>query len=123
VSKVVFIVYYSEHVKIVTETAAPTALDPLKFIKVLTSHPEAHPVPIRFVVTLDPPVPVSDGICQKIMNVTGLSNSDSVTDVSYHASSLSLEEMLIMDIQSLSDSLFKKDWTCVNTIVFIVNNS
>lgn len=116
------IIIYSEHVKVVTETLAPSLLDPLDFIKILASHPEAYSVPIRFVANLDPPVPVSDEICQKIMNIAGLSNSELVSDVTYHSSTLSLEEMLITDIPSLPELPFKQDWTCVSTFTCIIDN-
>jgi hypothetical protein len=84
----------------------------LRFIKPLSTHPETQPVPIRFVVTLDPPVPVSDEICQKLMNVTGLLNLDLVPDVPYNPSSASLEDMLVMDVEQAV--LSKPNWISVS---------
>jgi hypothetical protein len=87
----------------------------LRFVKPLSTHPETQPVPIRFVMTLDPPVPASDEICQKLMNVTGLLNLDIVSDVPYNPSSASLEDMLVMGIDEDQDVvLSKSNWVSVS---------
>ncbi|KAI7899121.1 uncharacterized protein BX663DRAFT_488644 [Cokeromyces recurvatus] len=54
----------NEQFTIVTETTAPIYMPQLHYLKPLPSHPEAKPVPIRFVMILDPPLPVSDELCQ-----------------------------------------------------------
>jgi hypothetical protein len=65
-----------EHFKVVTETVAPTFMPHMRFVKPLPSNPSTPPIPIRFVATLDPPMPVSDEISQKLMNITGLTSPD-----------------------------------------------
>ncbi|CAO3631407.1 unnamed protein product [Mucor fragilis] len=87
-----------EQFKVVTETAAPAFMPHVKFVKALPTHPECRSIPIRYVATLDPPVPVSDEVCQKLMNVTGLSSLDTVSQVPYNPSTMSLEDMLVMHV-------------------------
>lgn len=106
--------YYREQFKVVTETAAPAFMPHLKFIKALPTHPECRSIPIRYVATLDPPVPVSDEVCQKLMNVTGLSSLDTVSQVPYNPSIMSLEDMLVMHV---ADSVsFSNNWVSVSSI-------
>ncbi|KAI9477999.1 MAG: mediator of RNA polymerase II transcription subunit 1-domain-containing protein [Benjaminiella poitrasii] len=104
----------TEQFKVVTEATAPAYMPHLHFVKPLPGHPETTPIPIRFVMTLDPPLPVSDEICQKLLSSTGLLNVDAMSDIVHnHAStSLSLEEMLVTDIND-EDSMFlltKENW-------------
>ncbi|KAG2207159.1 hypothetical protein INT47_012212 [Mucor saturninus] len=88
--------------KVVTETSAPKFMPHLSFVKPLSA--EHQPIPIRYVATLDPPMPVSDEISQKLMTLTGLvvdAPKSAVADTKTKASNrtLSLEEMLVMDIE------------------------
>ncbi|KAL4210481.1 mediator of RNA polymerase II transcription subunit 1-domain-containing protein [Rhizopus microsporus] len=94
----------SEQFKVVYENNYPKFMSPLRFVKPLSSTPS---VQIRFIATLDPPIPVSDGLCQKIMNLSGMINTDSVisdhvvastTSTSVTSETLSLEEILVPDI-------------------------
>ncbi|RCH88753.1 hypothetical protein CU097_004074, partial [Rhizopus azygosporus] len=94
----------SEQFKVVYENNYPKFMSPLRFVKPLSSTPS---VQIRFIATLDPPIPMSDGLCQKIMNLSGMINTDSVisdhvvastTSTSVTSETLSLEEMLVPDI-------------------------
>ncbi|CEP12406.1 hypothetical protein [Parasitella parasitica] len=97
-----------EQFKVVTETAAPAFMPHFKFVKPLPTHPESQPIPIRFVAILDPPMPVSDEVCQKLMNVTGLVSLDTVPEVPYNSSTMSLEEQLVLDV---ADSVsFSGNW-------------
>ncbi|KAI8641571.1 mediator of RNA polymerase II transcription subunit 1-domain-containing protein, partial [Parasitella parasitica] len=88
----------SEHFKVVTETAAPAFMPHFKFVRPLPTHPESLSIPIRFVALLDPPMPVSDKVCQKLMNVTGLVSLDETTEVPCNSSSMSLEELLVINV-------------------------
>ncbi|GAN00585.1 hypothetical protein MAM1_0001c00007 [Mucor ambiguus] len=94
--------------KVVMETTAPTFMPHVKFIKALPTHPECQSIPIRYVATLDPPVPVSDEVCQKLMNITGLSSLDTMSQVPYNPSSMSLEDMLVMDVADTVS--FAQNW-------------
>ncbi|CEG66098.1 hypothetical protein RMATCC62417_02741 [Rhizopus microsporus] len=94
----------SEQFKVVYENNYPKFMSPLRFVKPLSSTPS---VQIRFIATLDPPIPMSDGLCQKIMNLSGMINTDSAisdhvvastTSTSVTSETLSLEEMLVPDI-------------------------
>ncbi|KAI8377586.1 uncharacterized protein BYT42DRAFT_497464 [Radiomyces spectabilis] len=60
-----------KHMKILRETACPKFMQPMRFIKVLSTHPEAAAIPVRMVATLDPPLPASDTIIQSLMRITG----------------------------------------------------
>jgi hypothetical protein len=87
------LLHYREQFKVVTETAAPAFM--------------------RYVATLDPPVPVSDEVCQKLMNVTGRSSLDTVSQVPYNPSTMSLEDMLVMHV---ADSVsLSNNWVSVSS--------
>lgn len=103
---------YREHFKVLIETAAPAFMPHLKFVKPLPTHPESQSIPIRFVATLDPPVPVSDEVCQKLMNVTGLASLDTVSDIPYNPSTMSLEELLVMNVADPVS--FSNNWVSVS---------
>lgn len=70
----------------------------LSFVQPLPT--DNKPIPIRYVATLDPPMPVSDEISQKLMTVAGLLDGTTITDGKTKESSQthSLEEMLVMGI-------------------------
>lgn len=100
-----------EHFKVVTETLAPKFMPAMRFVKPLPSNQNTPAIPIRYVFTLDPPMPVSDEICQKLMTATGLINIDSIAstpvivngkDPANHTQAL--EDMLAMDV---GDHVFK----------------
>ncbi|KAI7893801.1 uncharacterized protein EV154DRAFT_416287 [Mucor mucedo] len=105
--------------KVVTETSAPKFMPHLSFVKPLSA--EHQPIPIRYVATLDPPMPVSDEISQKLMTLTGLvvdAPKSAVADAKTKASNrtLSLEEMLVMDIEkdAFNDA---HSWVSVSVIL------
>lgn len=109
------LLFHREQFKVVTETAAPAFMPHVKFIKALPTHPECQPIPIRYVATLDPPVPVSDEVCQKLMNATGLSSLDTVSQVPYSPSTMSLEDMLVMNVADTVS--FSNNWVSVSSSV------
>jgi hypothetical protein len=102
ISNLTFLI--SNHFKVVTETSAPKFMPHLSFVKPLSTNSDNQPIPIRYVATLDPPMPVSDEISQKLMTVAGLINMDGislpVTDVKTKefTQTQSLEDMLVMGI-------------------------
>lgn len=86
----------------VTETSAPKFMPHLSFVKPLSTNHQ--PIPIRYVATLDPPMPVSDEISQKLMTMIGLvidTPKNAVAEGKTKAlnQTLSLEEMLVMGIE------------------------
>ncbi|KAI8984722.1 mediator of RNA polymerase II transcription subunit 1-domain-containing protein [Mycotypha africana] len=97
-----------EQFKIVTEGASPSFSEPLRFIKPSTTHSDISPIPLRFVFNLEPPLPASDVICQQLLSVTGLTNVNICNKmaaperISFESSSLSLEEILMLDITKSS---------------------
>lgn len=78
----------------------------LSFVKPLSSNPSIRPIPVRFVATLDPPMPVADEISQKLMTVTGLVNADNFSNSTVNNNNTSkatiqtqsLEDMLVAGI-------------------------
>jgi hypothetical protein len=123
--KVIYYYPVSDHFKVFTETFAPKFMPHMRFVKPLPSNPNTPPIPIRFVFTLDPPMPVSDEICQKLMNVTGLANMDTIlasaaiinttikSEDDTHTQSL--EDMLVMEVgeHALKDN---NEWVFVSRL-------
>ncbi|KAI8994632.1 mediator of RNA polymerase II transcription subunit 1-domain-containing protein [Pilobolus umbonatus] len=97
-----------DHYKITTETTYPKFMSPMRFIKVLPTHPDIQPIPIRFVATLDPPLPASDDVCQRLMNIVGLSKQE-YTTVTTSTECLSLEELLVMDVHNHKNDIYNND--------------
>ncbi|KAL0093672.1 hypothetical protein F4703DRAFT_1830656 [Phycomyces blakesleeanus] len=94
------------HYKIVKETEFPKFIGAMRFVKPLPTLPGLHSIPVRFVAILDPPVPASDLIVQKLMKITGFSNEDSkiqTTTTNPSSDALSLEELLVTDIKKTTD--------------------
>ncbi|KAI9279811.1 mediator of RNA polymerase II transcription subunit 1-domain-containing protein [Sporodiniella umbellata] len=89
-----------EHFKVVCENSYPRFMSPTRYVKTLSTHPDSVPVPIRFVATVEPPIPMADQICQSLMNVAGLTKMDTMgQSESKNASEcLSLEETLVPNI-------------------------
>lgn len=96
----------SEHFKVVAETSAPTFSTKTQFVKPLPTNPNTNSIPIRFVLTLDPPMPVADEVSQKLLNVTGLVDTSTLPTAnaataksSNFAHTQSLEDMLVMSVK------------------------
>lgn len=95
-----------EHFKVVVETSAPTFSTKTQFVKPLPTNPNTNSIPIRFVLTLDPPMAVADEVSQKLLNVTGLVDTSTLptanaatTKSSNFTHTQSLEEMLVMSVK------------------------
>ncbi|CAO3608624.1 unnamed protein product [Cunninghamella echinulata] len=87
--------------KVIKETKWPKFMQPLRYVKTLSTCLDASPIPVRFVAKLDTPLPTSDTIIQKLMEITGIISSSntsaSLTD-RLNPSSFSLEELLVEDL-------------------------
>ncbi|KAI9320735.1 mediator of RNA polymerase II transcription subunit 1-domain-containing protein [Dichotomocladium elegans] len=59
------------HLEVVAEPSCPAFMQPMRFVKMLSSYPNISPVPVRFVAKLDPPIPAADSIIRKLMVITG----------------------------------------------------
>ncbi|GAA5794946.1 hypothetical protein HPULCUR_000296 [Helicostylum pulchrum] len=94
-----------EHFKVVTETSAPKFMPHLSFVKPLPSNPSIRPIPVRFVATLDPPMPVADEISQKLMTVTGLVNADNFSNSTANNNNNNNTSKDTIQTQSLEDML------------------
>ncbi|KAI8885357.1 hypothetical protein K501DRAFT_180104, partial [Backusella circina FSU 941] len=100
-----------EYYKVVYESVYPKFGSPLRFIKLLPDFPNVTSIPIRFTATLDPPVPVSDEICQLLMKSASLTKSEATFTSTIKSSSLSLEEILVKgQRQSMLLLSFKHDF-------------
>ncbi|CAO3668612.1 unnamed protein product [Rhizopus stolonifer] len=91
-----------EHFKVVGENNYPKFMSPTRYIKTLSTHPDSVSVPIRFVATVEPPIPMADQLCQNLMNVVGLVNEETTDQNESKNTSecLSLEEILVPNIGS-----------------------
>lgn len=84
--------------KIIKETKWPKFMQPLRYVKTLSTCLDASHIPVRFVAKLDTPLPTSDTIIQKIMEITGIissSNTSTTLTDRLNLSSFSLEELLV----------------------------
>ncbi|ORX58903.1 hypothetical protein DM01DRAFT_1333519 [Hesseltinella vesiculosa] len=84
--------------KIIHEPKSPSFMPPLRFVKPSSATTKAPTIPVRFVAKLPTPLPASDTVIQKIMEMTGMANkkeSMPVTVPLERSSALSLEELLI----------------------------
>lgn len=84
-----------EHLDVVLEPNWPAFMQPMRFVKMLSSYPNVTPVPIRFVAKLDPPVPAANVIVRKLMVASGIADDgmfiaylyccskDSYSDISF----------------------------------------
>ncbi|KAG1446336.1 hypothetical protein G6F56_009605 [Rhizopus delemar] len=91
-----------EHFKVVSENNYPKFMSPTRYIKTLSTYPDSVSVPIRFVATVEPPIPMADQLCQNLMNVIGLVNEETTDQNESKNTSecLSLEEILVPNIGS-----------------------
>ncbi|KAI9365745.1 hypothetical protein BD770DRAFT_312536 [Pilaira anomala] len=112
-----------EHFKIVTETSAPKFMRHLSFVKPMPSNPYIQPIPVRFVATLDPPIPVADEICQKLMTITGTINVENISSSAIDNTTKetiqtqSLEDMLVagVDQDTFNEN---NEWVVVGFCIF-----
>lgn len=70
-----------EHLQVISEPSWPKFMQPLRYVKVLSTFPDAQAVPVRYVAKLDPPLPASDAIIRKIMTITSLAGEGTVDAV------------------------------------------
>ncbi|KAI7885606.1 hypothetical protein K492DRAFT_141418 [Lichtheimia hyalospora FSU 10163] len=85
-----------EHLDVVLESNWPAFMQPMRFVKMLSSYPNVTPVPIRFVAKLDPPVPAANVIVRKLMVASGIADDASVhTSQDPSTITSSLENMLV----------------------------
>lgn len=114
--------YNSEHFKVVAETSAPKFMPHAQFVKPLPTNPTTQSIPIRFVLTLDPPMPVSDEVSQKLLNVIGLidmttlsTTTNTAIKINNPSRTQSLEDMLVTEIKE--DALHESNlWISVSEI-------
>lgn len=95
----------------------------LSFVKPIPSNPYIQPIPVRFVATLDPPIPVADEICQKLMTVTGIIDVENIS-----SSAVDNTTKTTMQTQSLEDMLVagvdqdtfneNNEWVVVSFCIF-----
>ncbi|EIE75396.1 hypothetical protein RO3G_00100 [Rhizopus delemar RA 99-880] len=89
-----------EHFKVVYENSYPKFMSPMRYVKPLPTIPDSVPVPVRFVATVEPPIAMADELCQTLMNVIGLLNTEAMEQYAIKNTSQcpSLEEILVPNI-------------------------
>lgn len=120
-----------EEFKIIKEAKWPKFMQPLRYVKTLSTCQDALAIPVRFVAKLDQPLPASDIIVQKLMEITGIITSSSsanntnknnifaTTTDRLNSSSFSLEELLVDNLSKDNDDKanllkLKTSWEKVN---------
>ncbi|KAI8063810.1 mediator of RNA polymerase II transcription subunit 1-domain-containing protein [Gongronella butleri] len=88
----------SNQLKVIKEPKWPQFMPPLRFVKPSSATTNAPTLPVRFVAKLTNPLPASDIVCQKLLEMMGIASKKDGTPATMtldRSPALSLEDLLV----------------------------